>query len=537
MSATLCLVSILTFQVVFLQTQAYKFLIFPAAGCFHLSDVLKISKKLHERGHHASILLPDVCNEEASTYLNDIRISQVQHNQTAMEHTHLDQDAHAIEEDDTDSEVKARTCQPSSSSSHVTNVAQDMDMILYEGIRIEEFIPAKEADSIHTALKRRMDFSLSNCDGLLHNSSLMNTLREARFDMAFGDSSDFCFWPLSDALGIPRVDYDTLGSHSTPYLLYGMQQPVGYVPTQGAGLAGGPMTLPERFHNVWHYLQLYWARTFIVKRRLSAFRRKHQGLYLRQQMEEEEQRRRKKPSSSSQPSRASSGGSVLCISALDWAFQEPHPIPPLVHYVGPVQPEAPRPLPQHLEDFVVSAPQGCVVVSFVHGYHMLKQSMTAMAAAFTELHMRVVWHLPATSKAQLLDMYPAIKHARNVMITSSVPRNDLLGHPAVLAIMTDGSIHSIQEAIYHGKPIYAVPLSLEQRDVVARMVRLGLGTHLDRGKLERGVGYLVELNLQKISSSGGAFRRRAERFSKRMRAAAERLGSAADRAATLIEYV
>ncbi len=50
--------------------------------------------------------------------------------------------------------------------------------------------------------------------------------------------------------------------------------------------------------------------------------------------------------------------------------------------------------------------------------------------------MRVVWHLSDARQDDLRQWYPPILHAHNVMMMStSVPRNDLMGHPKVLVVM------------------------------------------------------------------------------------------------------
>lgn len=49
------------------------------------------------------------------------------------------------------------------------------------------------------------------------------------------------------------------------------------------------------------------------------------------------------------------------------------------------------------------------------------------------------------------------------------PQNDVLGCPAVKALITNAGKNSLYEAAYHGKPLVAVPLSGDQTDNAAKV--------------------------------------------------------------------
>ena len=50
----------------------------------------------------------------------------------------------------------------------------------------------------------------------------------------------------------------------------------------------------------------------------------------------------------------------------------------------------------------------------------------------------------------------------NIWLTDWAPQNDVLGHPSVAAFVTQGGTNSIQEAMYHGKPVIVIPLVADQ---------------------------------------------------------------------------
>lgn len=59
--------------------------------------------------------------------------------------------------------------------------------------------------------------------------------------------------------------------------------------------------------------------------------------------------------------------------------------------------------------------------------------------------------------------------AANVKVVDWAPQNDVLGHPALKAFVTQAGTNSLYEAAYHAKPIVAVPLIAEQPDNAAKV--------------------------------------------------------------------
>lgn len=61
----------------------------------------------------------------------------------------------------------------------------------------------------------------------------------------------------------------------------------------------------------------------------------------------------------------------------------------------------------------------------------------------------------------------------NVMLVKWAPQNDVLGHSATAAFVTQAGINSIQEAAYHAVPVVCVPLVGDQ---LGNAVMVGLMT-------------------------------------------------------------
>ena len=60
--------------------------------------------------------------------------------------------------------------------------------------------------------------------------------------------------------------------------------------------------------------------------------------------------------------------------------------------------------------------------------------------------------------------------ADNIKVITWAPQNDVLGHPAVKAFVTQAGINSLYEAAYHAVPIVAVPLIADQDENAAKVI-------------------------------------------------------------------
>ena len=79
---------------------------------------------------------------------------------------------------------------------------------------------------------------------------------------------------------------------------------------------------------------------------------------------------------------------------------------------------------------------------------------------------KVVWKVSLSDiDANFRAEFAAVTGAApNLRLLPWLPQNDLLGHPAVVAFLSHGGIHSMYEAIYHAVPMVMVPLTADQFD-------------------------------------------------------------------------
>ena len=91
-------------------------------------------------------------------------------------------------------------------------------------------------------------------------------------------------------------------------------------------------------------------------------------------------------------------------------------------------------------------------------------------SAFARLKERVIWKLDTETMGGV---------APNVLIQKWCPQQDILGHPNVKAFITHGGLLSLEESIYHEKPLLFIPGFADQFTNAARAVELKIGLQLD----------------------------------------------------------
>ncbi|KAG7332810.1 hypothetical protein KOW79_004644 [Hemibagrus wyckioides] len=170
-------------------------------------------------------------------------------------------------------------------------------------------------------------------------------------------------------------------------------------------------------------------------------------------------------------------GAALWLMRVDFVFEFPRPTMPNVVYVGGFQCKPSRPLPDELEMFMQSSGEhGVIVMSFGTRFKGLDLNLSEIfASAFAHLPQKVVWRHRGPKPSTVGD---------NTLLLDWIPQNDLLGHPKTKVFITHGGTNSIYEAIYHGVPMLAIPLILDQFDNMVRLKAKGIAEVLEVTKLD-----------------------------------------------------
>uniref|UniRef100_T1J8B1 UDP-glucuronosyltransferase n=1 Tax=Strigamia maritima TaxID=126957 RepID=T1J8B1_STRMM len=146
---------------------------------------------------------------------------------------------------------------------------------------------------------------------------------------------------------------------------------------------------------------------------------------------------------------------------------------PNIVSVGGIHCKKAKPLTQELEDFVQSSgDNGFIYFSLgsnAQSRFLPEKVKTSLLAAFSKLKQKVIWKYEEELK----------NAPSNVKVIKWAPQQDLLGHPKIKGFITHGGLLSLQETVYNGVPVVAVPLMGDQHSNIARVEELKIGYKVD----------------------------------------------------------
>ncbi|XP_068228919.1 UDP-glucuronosyltransferase 1A8-like isoform X1 [Palaemon carinicauda] len=209
-----------------------------------------------------------------------------------------------------------------------------------------------------------------------------------------------------------------------------------------------------------------------------------------------------------------------------WLIDYPKLMPPHVQYIGCIQCGPPSPLPSHLEEWVSNSGSAGVVI-FSLGYSGYESStvpkhiMDAFIQAFERLPHRVVMRFNPARLSHI---------PKNVMVLDWFPQHDLLGHYKTRLFVTHCGQNGVNEAVYHGVPLVAMPVFADQGDNARRVKDRGLGVVLDKTTITADSAY--EAITAVLNDT--RYRETAERFSSLWQEEGE---SGAERGARWLERI
>ncbi|TRY89847.1 hypothetical protein DNTS_011092 [Danionella cerebrum] len=293
---------------------------------------------------------------------------------------------------------------------------------------------------------------------MFENETLMNSLKDAEFDVVLTDPAFGGGVLLAHRLGLPLV-------LNVRWTMYGeahfdiAPSPLSYIPVTGLQLTD-KMTFTQRVMNVMTRLLILYKNSKYFENPYREFTRKYFGpdvsfFSLLQNTD-------------------------IWLMRNDFTFEFPRPTMPNVVYMGGFQCKPAKPLPDALEEFVQSSGEhGIIVMTLgtVFG-QLLSELNDDIAAAFAQLPQKVIWRHTGPPPANL---------GNNTMIVSWLPQNDLLGHPKTKLFVAHGGTNGVQEAIYHGVPIVGLPLAFDQPDNLSRMRAKGTTKIVDIATMDRNV--------------------------------------------------
>ncbi|KAH9514640.1 hypothetical protein Btru_023164 [Bulinus truncatus] len=153
----------------------------------------------------------------------------------------------------------------------------------------------------------------------------------------------------------------------------------------------------------------------------------------------------------------------------DHIFEQPRPMLPNTKFVGGSSVSEPNSLTGEIHNFVNSAADGVIVVSFGgHDFRIPDTIISKMAAAFMKTDANVVWKVNWTTD-----------RTDKILTLKWIPQNDLLGHPKTRLFISHCGKNGLYEALYHGVPILCFPIYGDQHYNARLIHSKGFGHYVD----------------------------------------------------------
>uniref|UniRef100_UPI00398EB0BE UDP-glucuronosyltransferase 3A1-like n=1 Tax=Pristiophorus japonicus TaxID=55135 RepID=UPI00398EB0BE len=296
------------------------------------------------------------------------------------------------------------------------------------------------------------------CEWILGDIDLMNSLTGEHFDIAVIDAFNPCTFLVAEKLSLQFVAVHSGNFWNGNQI--GLPSPPSYVPVYRS-LLTDRMDFWGRLKNSMMFLSSFVVEGMIQARFERAIKARFPA--------------GSEPSLSELYRRAE-----LIMYNTDFSIEFPRPLLPNVVYIGGLLSKPAKPVSQELEDFILAAGEsGFVVVtlgSMLSSVNMLAV-LREMNTAFSQLPQVVIWrhvhhHWPSD-----------VRPAPNVKLVDWLPQNDLLGHPKARLLVTHGGHNSLMEAVYHGVPVIGIPLFGDQFDNMVRVEAKGLGVTIQVNQL------------------------------------------------------
>ncbi|XP_021478988.1 UDP-glucuronosyltransferase isoform X4 [Oncorhynchus mykiss] len=297
--------------------------------------------------------------------------------------------------------------------------------------------------SYYQTLTVLRNYTSNNCDSLLSNQDMMQTLREQRFDAILTDPFEPLGVIVGALLSLPAIYIHNGLSCGMDFEASQCPSPPSYTPGRFTHFTDH-MTLRQRSVNfLWALLRPLACR-YLYSDLTSRYLEKDMTY------------------------RELLGNGAIWLLRYDYSFEYPKPRMPNMVNIGGINCGKRAPLPPDLQEFVDESGEDGFVVFTLGSLvsQMPEERAKQFFDAFSRIPQRVVWRYTGV----VPENAPA-----NVRVMKWLPQNDLLGHPKVKAFITHGGTHGIYEGICNGVPMVMLPLFGDQGDNVHRMAVRGVG--------------------------------------------------------------
>lgn len=156
-----------------------------------------------------------------------------------------------------------------------------------------------------------------------------------------------------------------------------------------------------------------------------------------------------------------------------FALEGAAPTAPKQVEIGGIVAREPQDLPREIKDFLTTSKgEGIVYVSFgsnTRSSFIPRFFKDTLLEAFSRLPHKVLWQYEGMD----------LENRDNVYKKKVMPQQNILGHPSTVAFISHCSLPAMQEAAYHGVPVLALPVALDQHKNARKLQQRGLAVTLD----------------------------------------------------------
>ena len=169
------------------------------------------------------------------------------------------------------------------------------------------------------------------------------------------------------------------------------------------------------------------------------------------------------------------------IVGTSFGIEQQRPLPARVHMVGPIFSNSQKPVEDSLRQWLESDLDRTGVIYMAFGTLATLSALQAKALieGLVETGLKVLWSLPENQRS-ILPKLPS-----TVRVESFVSQPAVLSHPNVVVFVSHCGMNGINESLYYGKPILALPFFGDQHYNAARLVDLGVALKLSKRNFSR----------------------------------------------------
>jgi len=334
---------------------------------------------------------------------------------------------------------------------------ESMDKVLWASKlgAAEDMSVLKTAYAMVSFWYEQVSMRMDQCEHVISNSTIMNSLNATQFDLVLADPSVMCGELIATKLNVPFVYNVRTLPGEIQFSLSQTPMPLAYVPMINTEFTDR-MNLKQRTINLLNYIVQQTGTRFglsFMDPLVHKYVTPNKGFL------------------------DIVADSSMWLIRTDFSFEYPRPFMPNVKFIGGFHCKPAKNLTDpKLAAWVDGADNGLIVFSMgsmVRSMHHSKAEMIARSLA--KLKQRVIWRYAGDIPAGL---------GANTKIMDWIPQNDLIGHPKTILFITHGGTNGLYEAIYHGVPMLGLPLLVDQFDNMLRITGRGAGKVLDITKID-----------------------------------------------------